>query len=180
VGHAGHFPHAHAGKLAGGDGEQGVSLIAFTLGLHKAPLPFLLQTWLLLWGVVGLAANKIWMQGGHPFGLAIVPSVLVAFFAASLGTRLTAEVTFKLLPQDETYDVSQDALFGLVGDVAYRVTESTGRILVYDDFGTLHDEHCRVKPGSQAIEKGESAMVVERDPTSGCLLVQITAEPPKG
>jgi hypothetical protein len=42
---------------------------------------------------------------------------------------------------------------------------------VYDSFGTLHDEMCRIAPGQLTIEKGRQAIVLDMD-TQGRLLVE--------
>jgi len=90
---------------------------------------------------------------------------------ALLGTRGVAEVAARLLPKAETKVISRKALFGLAGRVLFTVTESSGRIRVYDEHNTMHDEPCRVTPGNPAIPKGQRARIVDID-AEGLLLVE--------
>src|ERR1019366_4010562 len=101
----------------------------------------------------------------------IWPSLAIAFCAGLIGARLGAELLGRIMPKEESLDVSRDGLFGLTGNVAFSVSSTSGRIHVYDRFGTLHDEMCRVVQDHAAIEKGRRAMVVDVD-RQGLLLVE--------
>jgi hypothetical protein len=82
-------------------------------------------------------------------------------------------VASRLLPRAETKVISRKALFGLTGRVLFTVTENGGRIRVYDEHNTMHDEACRVPAGQPAIPKGRHARIVDVD-AEGHLLVEET------
>lgn len=145
------------------------------LGIGKAPLPIVLQAYFMAWGICGILANQLLLRSTQPSLLQILPSLGIAFLGGIAGSRLAAEITARLMPTDETLVVSRDSLIGLVGTVAFTITEEAGRILVYDEFGSLHDETCRVSPQHPSIEKGKKAIIVDRD-TTGKLIVEEIGE----
>ena len=76
-----------------------------------------------------------------------------------------------MIPPEESLDVSREELYGLTGEVAFPVSETAGRIRIYDPHGSLHDETCRIATGHTPIAKGRFAMVLDRD-TQGNLIVE--------
>ena len=177
-GNGGHAPrHGHAvrhGHAAKGSrqGETGpLGMLLGTLGFRKAPLPIVLSSFFLVWGFSGTWGNQLLLHTSRPTLGQILPSIAVALLGAMIGGRFAAELIARILPPDETSVVSQDALFGLTGRIAFPVSETSGRIRVYDEFGTLHDESCRVAPDHPPIEKGRTALIVDRDP-KGRLIVE--------
>ena len=49
--------------------------------------------------------------------------------------------------------MSRDGLFGLTGQVVFPVSAASGRIHIYDEHGTLHDEMCRWRPVTRPLPK---------------------------
>src|SRR6266568_2752942 len=52
------------------------------------------------------------------------------------------------------------------------VSETGGRVHVFDQFRTLHAEPARVTPGQAPIEKGTEVIVASMDPDHGYLIVE--------
>jgi len=135
-----------------------------------------IQAFFLVWGLAGSFAIQLMLRNvTQPTLAQMVPIMGVAAGCGIVGARAASELISRLMPQDESSVVSREGLYGLKGKVAFPVTESGGRIMVYDDYGSLHDESCRVTPGHPPIEKGRRAMVMDRD-ASGYLLVEEVPE----
>ena len=131
----------------------------------------ILEAFCIAWGLCGFWANAFLLRAPTPSLLQVLPSLGIALVGGTAGSRLAAELLSRVLPQEESCAVSQQELFGLTGAIAFPVSEEAGRIHIYDSFGTLHDEACRVSPGHPPIEKGHRAIVVDMD-TQGRLIVE--------
>ncbi len=164
--------HRAAGKAA--DAQAQTMLAIF--GVGRAPLPMVLQAFFLVWGLSGcIAAQQLLRDNHSPTLIQVLPVMAIAAGCGVVGARLASELISRLMPTEETSVVSRNGLFGLKGNVAYVVSESSGRIMIYDDYGSLHDESCRVSPGHPPIERGRRAIVVDSD-TRGNLLVEEVVE----
>ena len=53
------------------------------------------------------------------------------------------------------------------------MTATEGRVHIYDPYGTLHDESCRVKPGYDQIAKGAKVLVTDMDDTGRIIVEEI-------
>lgn len=140
-------------------------------GADRAPWMMLLEAFFLVWGVVGFWADQTFVATRNPTMPEMALPLGVAFITGIAGARIAAEVIARLMPEDETLVVSQEGLYGLTGTVAFPVTQTAGRIHVYDTYGTLHDETCRVQADHPPIGKGSRAIVVDRD-SKGFLIVE--------
>jgi hypothetical protein len=171
--------HAPAGAGEGngkGDDRPHVSVttnfIWHLTGADRAPLMMIVEAFLMIWGICGLWANRLVLQGAQEPSPSKILAVLgIALVGGALGARIAATLIARILPRDETLVVSRDSLFGLVGTVAFPVSAEAGRIHVYDEYGTLHDETCRITPGHTAILKGRQAIVLDMD-LKGRLIVE--------
>ena len=180
---AAHRP-AHAGAHGSADGRHHgadrsearhapqPNVLVALLGVGRAPLPMVVQAFFMVWGLSGCLAIQM-MLGDTPYPslLRMLPVMGIAAGCGLVGARIAAELIARLMPQEESSIVSREGLYGLKGSVAFPVTETGGRIMVYDDFGSLHDETCRVAPGHPPIERGRKVLVMDRD-TRGYLLVE--------
>lgn len=169
---------AHTGTRAQGTkgktGEMSHSqnLRLTLLGIGRVPLPMIVQMFALCWGVVGILGNQMWLSAiPSPTVIQVIPSLMAALLGGLVGARLSAEIIGRLLPQEESAAVSRDGLYGLSGRVVFPVDESNGRVHIYDEHNTLHDERCRVVSGHLPIPKGQTVLVVDRD-RNGILLVE--------
>ena len=144
-------------------------------GLKRAPLTMVVEAFLLAWGLCGYWANHLLLHSVAPAPEKMLPSLLVALTGGLIGARVAAEVIGRMMPEDESLSVSRNGLFGLTGKVAYPVSETGGRIHIYDEFGTLHDETCRVVAGHPPIVKGRRVLVMDMD-AQGQLIVEESPE----
>lgn len=141
------------------------------IGASRAPLPIVLESFFLFWGFVGFWADRVFIHPAHASALQIAASIALALAAGALGARGAAEVVARVLPPDESAVLSREGLFGLTGKITFPVDESAGRIFIYDEYGTLHDESCRVAPGQPPIARDSNAIVLDVD-KSGHLIVK--------
>ncbi len=146
-------------------------LVLNLTGANRAPLAMILEAFLLIWGVCGLWAHQLMIHSEQPSPQKIGLLVGIALVGGVVGARVAASLIGRFMPQDETLIVSRNELIGLTGTVVFTASQTSGRIHIYDTFGTLHDETCRVAPGQLTIEKGRQAMVLDMD-TQGRLLVE--------
>lgn len=171
-------------KHNNGSSKNHVTPLGFVIalvGANRAPLPLLAQIFCLAWGVGGLAAERLLpgqASGAGESGVRFLFCLLAAFAFGFIAARAGAELLARFLPQESTSVVSRDALYGLTGKVIFPVTASAGRVRVYDEWNTLHDESCRkAGPTLSEIEddtpiaKGRTVRIVDRD-AKGCLLVE--------
>jgi hypothetical protein len=155
-----------------GEGVSALGLLLTLIGVGRAPLPIVLQMFCLCWGVAGILANQILLPNvTNPTFAQALPSLGAAFWLGLIGARIGAEIFGQVMPREESSVVSRDSLFGMTGRVVFPVTETGGRVHVYDENNTLHDEPCRVSPGQAAIAKGRSVLVADRD-EKGVLVVE--------
>jgi hypothetical protein len=167
-------PGGNAHQTANGAKENILTpsgLLLGLLGFGRAPAPMVLEAFCIAWGLCGFWANEFLLRTPTPSLLQMLPSLGIALGGGIVGSRLAAELLSRVLPKEESFAVSQQDLFGLTGAVAFPVSEESGRIHIYDSFGTLHDEVCRVPTGHPPIEKGHRAIVVDMD-TRGRLIVE--------
>ena len=166
-----------ADKLQQSEKQAGivnVNFILYLTGLDRAPVLLLAEAFALFWGIAGLLSNQYLLRSAEPTPREILRSLLVAGIAGIIGARVTAEIIKRYLPHDESLDQSRSSLFGLVGSVAFSATESTGRIHIYDQYGSLHDESCRIRAGQAAIERGAHAIVLDIDSDGKLIVEEVT------
>ena len=130
---------------------------------------------MLAWGLCGYWGNRLLLHSNAPTPGKMLPSLLAALVGGLVGARIAAEIFGRMMPEDESLAVSRDGLYGLTSKVAYPVSETGGRIHIYDTYGTLHDETCRVAAGYPTIERGRRVIVLDRD-LDGRLIVEETSE----
>jgi hypothetical protein len=131
----------------------------------------LIETFCVTWGFCGVWANRLLIKTPDPTFVQMLPSLGIAFAGGWFGSRIFAEVFARVAPKEESFDISHDQLFGLTGRVTFPVSVNAGRIHIYDEHGTLHDEPCLIAAGHPEIPKGQHAIVVDMD-TKGRLIVE--------
>ena len=161
-------------RTTGDHGATPMHTLLGILGIGRAPLPIIVEAFFLVWGLSGCLLNQILLKGvASPSLLQALPVMGIAAACGLVGARVVAEMLGRLMPQEESLVVSRQELYGLKGKVAFPVSETTGRIMVYDDHGSLHDESCRVAPGHPPIERGHKAMVLDRDARGNLVVEEI-------
>ena len=160
------------GGDAEGDGDGGDNAHSDHHDAPRTPRSLLLNGFSLAWGVFGMGANQVFFPGSAEPGMGrFWPVVLIALVGGIGGAAVMKQFARRLMPGVQTQTVSRNALFGLTGTVLYEVTETSGRIRVYDEFGSMHDEACRTAPGAPLIPKGKRAHIADRD-HAGRLIVE--------
>lgn len=160
-------------QIAASHNQAPGSALLGIIGVGRAPLPIVLQSFFLMWGFFGFWANRLFVHSPNPSIFHVLPSLGIALVAGALGARGAAELVARILPPDESAVLSREGLFGLTGKITFPASETSGRIFVYDEYGTLHDEGCRVETGHPAIEKGRSAIVLDIDEKGNLIVKEI-------
>jgi membrane protein implicated in regulation of membrane protease activity len=141
-------------------------------GMGRAPVPIVLGSLLIGWGLFGLAATDTLKPILRLPALFVPPSLAIAAAGALVTAKLFAELSARLLPRDETYALSREGLLGLTGRVVYPVTETTGRVHLYDQYHTLHVMSARVAPGAPSIDKGSEVIIASSGPANRYVMVE--------
>ena len=166
--HGSHHGHPKESRISG----VGPQLLGF-FGVGRAPVTIVIGSLLIGWGLFGLAATDLLEHGLHlPPVLFVAPSLAAAAVGGLVSAKLLGELAAKLMPKDESYAISREGLLGLTGKVVYPISETGGRVHVFDQFRTLHAEPARVTPGQAPIEKGTAVIVASMDPDHGYLIVE--------
>lgn len=133
------------------------------LGVGRVPLSTLVSTMCVLWGVSGWMANQAlepWLRSPLLF---FPVSGAVALSAAVFGTRWAARTMARLMPATETSVTRKSELVDCQGRVRFRVTESSGSVMVTGPQGHLQEVSCRVKQGRDPISSGTDVILFEYD-----------------
>ena len=150
------------GSPGGAHGSFGQHALSF-FGIGRAPLTLLLQGFMLAWGAVGFYATQAF-QGLWGDPTRFVPAGMAAAALSGLvGMKTIGAFGSRYMKSVETYAVGRDDLVGEVGTVTYPVSETSGRVHVYDRHGSLHIESCRVRPGADPIPRNEKVLLVKHD-----------------
>lgn len=182
---AGHGPahgsHGHGSQVRSGthhaarpssSGQNALRQLLGFLGIGRAPIAFVLGCLMIGWGLFGaLAITLLQPVLGYPL-LFVPPALLMAAAGGILFARLFGGLAARYMPQDESYAIPRDGLVGLTGKVVFPVTESGGRVHIFDAHRTLHAESARIAPGVLPIEKGTEVIVTCMDPQRRWLVVE--------
>ena len=150
-----------------------VDVLLWVVGANRALLPLVLQTFCLAWGICGIGASRAFGEQNGGSGARFALCLLLALFGGVVGARVGAEFLARVMPEASSLAVSRDALYGLTGKVLFPVTKTGGRVRVYDEFGTMHDEPCKQAAGeieAAPIAKGRTVRIVDRDAHGGLLV----------
>jgi hypothetical protein len=167
------------GGDAGGDSDTDAEAPTATshgfgglIGIGRAPLSIVASAFTLTWGFVGFWANQFLVRTPPEPGFAqILPSLLIAVVCGAVGARGAAEAAARLMPKHDSAAASRQSLVMLSGRVLFPVGENEGRVRIYDEHNTLHDNPARVAAGRAPIPKGRAIRVVDVD-AQGRLIVE--------
>lgn len=140
-------------------------------GIQGVPMLLILGVFASAWGCFGLIFNRILLHNSSPGLINIIPSAAAGLLGGILTLRMAAAAINRILPQEQSSAISHNSLIGLKGRIAYEVNENSGRIHIYDSFGALHDETCRIQPGHPPIRKNCQAIALDID-KDGHLIVE--------
>jgi hypothetical protein len=150
----------------------GHQLLGF-FGVGRAPVTLVIGSLMIGWGWAGMAVTDTLQRSFHwPPALFVGPA-LAAAAAGSLATaKLFGELSVRLLPKDESYAIGREGLVGLTGKVVYPVSETGGRVHLFDQYRTLHVKPARVRPGEPPIANGTEVIVASLDLERDTLIVE--------
>jgi hypothetical protein len=137
------------------------------IGVGRIPLSLVLMSFFFLWGFFGWAANQIFSSVLPSPALFIWPSLAVALVGAGAFTRLLAVRLGRLMPSTESYGASTRELVGRIADVRYALTETSGTVQLYDQYGTMYEVSARVMPGEAPIPSGKRVVLWRYDGSEG-------------
>ena len=174
-GHAAHqHPHNGAARSAAREAPAGGislgSVLAAITGLNQAPITVLLWTFLIGWGFCGFWSRYL-------FHIPLDLAVPIAGAGGFVIARSAAVLVARMIPPDVTSAVSRQQLLGRTGHAVFPVTDTTGSVHVYDPFGTLHAESCRLEKGQSPIEKGCEVLLIDYDDQRRVFLVERLSPP---
>lgn len=170
-GHAAAHQHANSGaarsavREAPAGGMSLGSVLGAVTGLNQAPITVLLWTFLIGWGFCGFWSRYLFHV---PLDLALPIAGGGGFVIA----RSAAVLVSRMIPPDTTSAVSRPQLLGSTGHAVFPITETAGRVHVYDAFGTLHAESCRLEKGQSPIDKGCEVLLIDYDDQRRLFLVE--------
>jgi hypothetical protein len=156
-----------------GDADAGhvspLHLVLGALGVGKAPLFVLGETFGVIFGVVGLALGVPYASSGGPPSGALVWTLPVSLAAAGVATRALASLLGRLLAGAGEASSRAD-LVGLAGVViSTRVDADFGEVRLKDRSGNVVRVICRAEAGE--IAEGSEVVVVEEDDRDRRLVV---------
>ena len=154
-----------------GHAEAPPNYLMMLTALRRAPLMMKLQTFFIGWGLGGFWAHYILLRDPNPTLPKLLPILVIAVGCGLASAFLLALVFAVFMPQEESFDVSRDSLYGMTGKIIFAVDEMQGRIRIYDVHGTIHDEPCIIAPNHAPIPKGANAIVLDKD-SKGRLIVE--------
>jgi hypothetical protein len=135
------------------------------LGVGRVPVSTLVSTMGVLWGISGWITNQA-LEPVLRSPLFFFPiSFAVALAATTFGTRWAARAMARLMPATETSVTRKADLVDSLGRVRFKVTQSTGSVMVTGPQGHLQEVSCRVKEGREPIPSGASVILFEYDET---------------
>lgn len=165
----GHGTHAHAPQHAHGQARQhahatshgpgvGRTLLGL-LGVGHAPITIVIGSLMIVWGIAGIGALEVLRPVLRSPALFVPSAVLFAGVTSLVTTGLLARLAARAMPQPESTALARADLVGLTGKVVYTVSDSVGRVHIFDQHRTLHSESARVAPGLPSIERGTEVIV---------------------
>lgn len=163
--------NSDAGEADSEDDTATGGPLAVPINRGRAPALMTGQFAAIGWGLGGTLANQMFLADAAPAAVQLLPSLTTATLCGLVGAKFAGVAATRLMPAAETAVMSRKELFGLTGRVLYPVTEEGGRIRVYDEKRTMHDEPCRVAKGHPPIARGREARIVDED-ADGRLVVE--------
>ena len=77
----------------------------------------------------------------------------------------------RIMPRSESYGAGARELVGRLAEARYAITATGGTVLVYDQYGSLHEVPARVLPGDVPIPAGARVILFRYDDVAGSYLV---------
>ncbi len=170
---ADHDADADEGDEADGHGHGLVHGLLAGMGVGRAPLSILWETFAVAFGFAGIAANTVYLRyqpALSPLTLAwTVPGALVFAYAV---TRTLGNAVGKLVSNPNENATSRLELVGRTGVViSSKIDGEFGEVRVLDKTGHTVRIICRTRDERQSIGEGKEVVIVDYDGDEGRLYV---------
>ncbi|MGQ9902605.1 MAG: hypothetical protein ACUVR1_10440 [Fimbriimonadales bacterium] len=137
-----------------------LNLFGIGMGL---PLTMALPLLLMMWGAVGLIANRV-LAPLLPAPALFAPlSMGIALFTMALTGRTAGRIIRRVLRDEAPQVVDRYGLVGSTGRAVYEITAEGGVAHVRDRYGNLHRIVCRAVPGEPTIPADTPILVARYD-----------------
>lgn len=147
-------------------GDQGVGhAILAGLGVGKAPLSIVWQTYAIAFGLTGIAANTVYMgRAGALPTVTLAWTVPSALLVGYVVTRVFARAIGKLEGDARQEATSRKQLVGHSGVViSSKVSAEFGEVRVRDKTGHVVRIICRTREADTTIPEGREVVIVDYD-----------------
>jgi hypothetical protein len=171
-GMGGHSHAAHGARHNGRNEPSAARQLLGFFGVGRAPITIVVGSLMIGWGFFGVMALELLRPILGAPALFVGPSALAAGVGGLLCAKVFGELAARVMPQDESYAITREGLMGLTGKVVYEVTETGGRVHIFDQFRTLHVTAARAAPGTAPLKKGTDVIVAAIDPAGRFVVVE--------
>lgn len=152
-----HDDHAHPEKPLW---LKFLNLFGIGMGL---PLTMALPLLMVVWGAVGLIANRVLAPLLPAPALFASLSMGIALFTMALTGRTAGRIIRRVLRDEAPQVVDKYGLVGSTGRAVYEITADGGVAQVRDRYGNLHRIVCRAVPGEPTIPADTPILVARYD-----------------
>ncbi|MBN1488625.1 MAG: DUF1449 family protein [Phycisphaerae bacterium] len=140
--------HGHA------DSVGATQAVAQFFGLGRVPISAILMTLFYTVGITGWMAAAILAPRYASERSLFLTSLAIALVVGLVIMRLVTGLLAKYMPAVLTSALREPQLVGLTGEAKLPINERFGRVMIKDQYGTLHTVNCKVPPGVEPIAKG--------------------------
>lgn len=140
--------HGHA------DSVSTTQAVAQFFGLGRVPISAILMTLFYTVGITGWMAAAILAPRYASERSLFLTSLAIALVVGLVIMRLVTGLLAKYMPAVLTSALREPQLVGLTGEAKLPINERFGRVMIKDQYGTLHTVNCKVPPGVEPIAKG--------------------------
>lgn len=155
----------------GGIVEKALSIF----GVGKVPVSLIITCFFLTWGFTGLVSNRVfYVTFKLPLTLSVFFSFGIALLCSISFTRIFAVWMSKIIPSTESYVSKKTDLIGRTGKALYDITKVFGVVRVYDQYKTLLEVTCKIKPEDEeeVISNGSYVVLMSYNEEEACYYVR--------
>ncbi len=130
------------------------------LGVGRIPISIVMITSGLLWGLTGWFLNGLIPGFDSAPDLMALLSMAGAGFVMFFGTGFLSKQIAKIMPTMQTLATKDSDLVGRIGEARYSITDKSGSVMLYDQYGNFQEVPCRSETD---IEAGTQVVLVKFD-----------------
>lgn len=156
------------------DADHGVGhLLLAGLGVGKAPMSIVWQTYAVSFAFAGIAMNTIYLgRVGSLPTLSLAWTLPIALIFGFVATRMTSRAVGRLVSNPNQEATSRRQLVGQSGVViSSKVSDEFGEVRLRDKTGHVLRVICRIREGERPIPEGREVVIVDHDPVRDWLFV---------